>query len=235
MKSFLPLLLAAALIPSAAFADPTVAPGDTLLTVSAEGQSTRTPDIASFTAGVASTGRTAGEAMTGNAAAMTRVIAALRTAGVAERDIQTSNVSLNPTYADNARQDGPPRITGYQASNSVAVRARDLKRMGSVIDALVGAGANDINGPSFGLDQPAAAQDEARLAAMRSARARAELYAKAAGLKVLRILAISESTAYAPRPMMAMAMRAKTADITPIAAGEVDSTVTVNVQFELAP
>src|SRR6195952_4415566 len=135
MKRFaLPLLMAASLIPAAAFAQqisgpaPTMAPGSTLLTVSAEGRATRAPDLAVFSAGVASTGKTAGEALSANAADMTRVIAALKRAGVADRDIQTSNLSLNPVYAEQRRlpdgrtDDTPPLITGYQVSNTVTVR-----------------------------------------------------------------------------------------------------------------
>lgn len=247
IRSALPLLLAAALVPAAASAQqvpgpaPAMAPGNTLLTVSAEGRATRAPDLAVFSAGVASTGKTAGEALAANAADMNRVIAALKRAGVADRDIQTSNLNLNPVYAEQRRlpdgrtDNAPPRITGYQASNTVTVRQRNLAEFGKVIDTLVSAGANQVNGPSFQVDNSDAATDEARIDAVRKARARAELYARAAGLKLVRVLTISESGGIAPpMPMYRMAM-AEAAAPTPVAPGEVALNVTVSVQFELAP
>lgn len=248
MKRFaLPLLLAASLVPAAASAQqvagpaPAMAPGNTLLTVSAEGRATRAPDLAVFSAGVASTGKTAGEALSANAADMNRVIAALKRAGVADRDIQTSNLSLNPVYAEQLRlpdgrtDDTPPRITGYQVSDTVIVRQRNLAEFGKVIDTLVSAGANQVNGPSFQVDNSDAATDEARIDAVRKARSRAELYARAAGLKLVRVLTISESGGFSPPvPMYRMAVNAAAAP-TPVAPGEVAQNVTVAVQFELAP
>ncbi len=220
--------------PALAADGPGVAPGDTLLTVTADGKSTRTPDIASFSAGITTVGHTASAAMAANAQAMTRVIEALKLAGIADRDMQTSNLSLSPVFDNSAQRDGDrPRITGYQAGNNVMVRARDVGQTGRVIDTLVGAGANEVSGPNFDLDHPEAAQDEARTAAVASARSRADLYAHAAGLKVLRILSIAESGGYSPQPMM-MARKAMVAS-TPVAAGEVGVNISVTVQFELAP
>lgn len=248
MKRFaLPLLLAASLVPVAASAQqvagpaPAMAPSNTLLTVNAEGRATRAPDVAVFTAGVASTGTTAGQALSANASAMNRVIAALEKAGVASRDIQTSNLSLNPVYAEPRRlpngsvEQGPPRITGYQVSNQVTVKQRNLDQFGRVIDTLVSAGANQVNGPSFQVDNSDAATDEARVDAIKKARARAELYARAAGLRIVRVLTISESGGYAPPvPMYRMAV-AQAAEASPVAPGEVALNVNVAVQFELAP
>lgn len=240
------LLLAATTVPAAAqvAAVPAIAPANTLLTVSAQGKSTRTPDIAVFNAGVTTQGATAGEALSANSAAMNRVIAALKRAGVAERDIQTSNLSINPVYAppvrqpDGSYQQSEQRITGYTANNSVSVRQRKLGDYGKVIDALVASGANQVNGPGFQLDDERAASDEARLAAMGAARARADLYAKAAGLRVVRIVSISEVNGYmAPQPVM---YRMASADAAPpppppVQAGELEVSSTVTVQFELAP
>lgn len=230
---------AAALLPlaaNAAEANP-VGPGNAVLTVAAEGKSTRAPDIAQFSAGVASTGKNAGAAMAANAAAMSRVIAALKAAGVAPRDIQTANLSLSPQFENLPQgENRAPRIVGYQASNTVSVRARDLTKLGTIIDSLVSAGANQVNGPDFGLDQPDTALDEARTAAMKSARARADLYARAAGLKVLRVVSINESGGYIPQPRLFMA--AKTMDVaaaSPVESGEVATNVNVTVQYELAP
>ena len=157
LKYALPFALAA--VPFAAHA--AGAPDDTVLSISAEGHSTRTPDVASFSTGVASTGKTAAAAMAANAANMNRVIAALKAAGIADRDIQTSTLSLSPTYAERSQvvlngqpQNLPPRITGYTANNTVAIRQRKLAEVGRVIDALVVAGANEISGPDFAVDQP---------------------------------------------------------------------------------
>ena len=232
----LAVIAALAACPALAADGPGVAPGDTLLTLTAEGKSTRTPDIAGFSAGITTVGATASAAMAANAAAMTRVIDALKSAGIADRDVQTSNLTLNPVFDNGVRGDGNrPRITGYQASNNVAVRARAISQTGRVIDTLVAAGANEVNGPNFDLDHPEAALDEARTAAVAAARGRADLYARATGLKVLRILSISESGGYSPQPMMTMVRKAMAAAATPVAAGEVGVNVNVTVQFELAP
>ena len=248
MKRFVLALLCAAALPSTAAlaqaAPPvTIAPGNTLLTVSAEGRAVRTPDLAVFTAGVTSSGKTAGDALRSNAADMNRVIAALKGAGIADRDIQTSNLSLNPVYAPQVRlADGTyeqpeQRIVGYQANNAVTVRQRKLGEFGRVIDTLVGAGANQVSGPSFQMDDPDAASDEARLTAMKKARARAELYARAAGLRVGRILSISESGGYNPGPPVLFArMAAASAPApSPVAAGEIQLNANVTVLFELMP
>ena len=223
---------------------PVVAAGNTLLTLSAEGRSNPTPDLAVFSAGVTSQGKTAGEALSANSADMNKVVAALKRAGIADRDIQTSNLSLNPIYQpqrpmpDGTVEPAQPKIIGYQVYNTVNVRQRNLAQFGRVLDTLVAAGANQINGPNFQMDDPDAATDEARTQAMKKARARANLYASAAGLKVLRILAISESGGYVPQPQV-MYSRAAMADgmekSTPVAAGEVSLISTVTVLFELTP
>lgn len=239
-----PLTLALA-IPGAAMAhsdQSVIAASSTLLTVSVEGKSTRSPDLAVFNAGVTTQGKTASEAMSANAAAMTQVVATLKKAGIADRDIQTSQISLNPVYGQpvigpNGQMIQEPRIVGYQATNQVTVKSRDVKGFGKVLDALVGSGANQINGPSFQLSDPAAAMDEARAKAMKTARTRADVYAKAAGLRVVRIVSISESGGYSAPPVyarMAMADAAPEAT-TPVAAGEVEAQVSLTVQFELAP
>lgn len=221
---------------------PAIESGHTMLTVTAQGSSTREPDLASYTAGVTSQGATASEALSANSAQMSKVIAALRRAGIADKDVQTSNLSVSPIYAQPKRlpdgnyEDGPQKIVGYQANNTVSVRQRKLADMGKVIDALVTAGANQVNGPNFQLSQPEAAMDEARVEAMKSARARADLYARAAGLRVARIVSISESNGYSPQPVMFV--RKAAADMAaapPVAAGELEMNVNVTVQFELAP
>lgn len=226
-------------------AGPVVPAGNTLLNIAAEGKVARTPDLAVFSAGVTTQGKTAGEALTENAQRMAAVIAALRKAGIAERDIQTSNLSVNPVYGqpkrlpDGSYEQTDPVIIGYQATNQVSVRQRKLDQYGKVIDTLVSAGANQVNGPSFQIDSPEGALDEARVAAMSKARARADLYAKAAGLRVVRVLSISENGGFAPPPqppiMFAREAMSSAPKASPVAAGELEMTVTVNVSYELAP
>ena len=249
MKRFaIPLIAAAAAFAQPALAQqagpvPAIEAGHTLLTVSADGKSERAPDLALFNAGVTTQGKTAAEALGANSAAMTRVIAALKRAGIADRDIQTSNLNINPVYAEPRRlPDGSTEqrahtIVGYQVNNSVSVRQRQLGDYGKVIDTLVTAGANQVNGPSFMLDKPDAALDAARTEAMGKARARADLYARAAGLKVVRIVSISEGGGYSPpMPVMyRMAAQDSVGAAAPVAAGEVSLNVNVTVQFELAP
>lgn len=243
-KALTPLALALAL-PGAAMAQnaqsgPVLAAGSTVLTVTGEGRTARAPDLAVFSAGVTSQAPTAGAAMSANAAQMNKVIAALKAAGIADKDVQTSQISLSPVYAE--QPIGPngiaraPRIVGYQATNTVSVRQRDLKQFGKVLDTLVASGANEVNGPNFQLDNADAALDEARVAAIKAARARAELYAKASGLRVVRMLTISESGGYVPQPKFAFAV-SRMADgmPTPVAAGQVELSASVTVQFELAP
>lgn len=236
-----PLALAFAL-PGVAMAhsdQPAIAATSTLLTITAEGKSTRTPDMAVFTAGVVSEGKTASEALAASAVAMNRVIATLKKAGIADKDIQTSQINLNPVYSQpvvgpNGQVAQEPRIIGYQANNTVTIRSRDIKGFGKVLDALVASGSNQINGPAFQMSDPRSALDEARGDAMKQARARADLYAKAAGLRVVRIVSISEGGGYSsPQPVYAMAKMAD-ASSSPIAAGEVEAQVSVTVQFELA-
>lgn len=212
---------------------PMMLPGDgTLLQVSAHGETHRVPDVADISAGVVTQNINANVAMKANAQRMSAVIAALKQAGVAERDIQTSSISLQPQY--NYANNQAPKITGYQASNTVNVRLRELGKSGDVLDALVNQGANQINGPTFTLDKPDAAMDEARSEAVKNAQARANLYAAATGLKVRRIVSLSESGEMQPppRPMLMMARAAKD-ESTPVAAGENTIGVDLNVLYEL--
>lgn len=205
----------------------------TILDVSATGVTTRTPDIASIEAGVITTAPTAAAAMSQNAERMKTVLAALRKAGVAERDIQTSAISLSPQYR--YVQNEAPVVTGYQASNQVSIRFRDIARSGPVLDLLVAQGANNISGPTLSIDKPDAATDEARRDAVAKARARATLYAEAAGLRVDRILSISEGSA--PMPPMPVMMRAQgmVADKaqSEVAPGEQQVSATITVRFLL--
>jgi uncharacterized protein YggE len=228
-------MLAGMMAATPALADTPILPDGTVLDVSATGRVAQAPDMATVRAGVVAQAATAAAAMTEAAGDMAKVTAALRGAGIEARDIQTSNVSIAPQYryADNQ----PPVVTGYQASNSVTVRFRDIGRAGRVLDALVTAGANQIDGPQLSIDKADAALDAARTDAVQRARARAELYAKAAGLTVTRIVSISEageSDGSGPQPPIAYMARAK-ADSAPteLHAGETEVTATVSVRFLL--
>lgn len=236
MNKALLAAMTAAAIPGAALADGVSGPAvtGTRLDIVARGAVKRVPDLAVISAGVVTNAADARSAMTANATAMAQVLAALRKAGVADRDMATAQIALSPQYryADNR----PPVVTGYQASNTVTVRFRDIAKSGAILDSLVAAGANQINGPTLVIDKPEAAQDEARIEAIKAARARAELYARAAGLTVKRIVAIGESgPEYAPPMpmMMARGMATDAAAKSEIVPGEQDVGVSVTVTFEL--
>jgi uncharacterized protein YggE len=233
-------LAALAAIPMAASAAaaqtmPAILPDGTILDVTATGKTTRTPDLATIDAGVVTQAATAAAALSDNSARMAKVLAALKKAGVESRDIATSTVRLNPQYryADNQ----PPAITGYQATNTVTVKFHDIAKSGSILDALVAEGANQISGPNLSLENPDAALDEARTDAVTRARARAELYAKAAGMTVSRIISIDENGENAgsppPRPVMYARVAAAPQADTAIEPGATDVTVTLSVRFLL--
>ena len=218
--------------PATALAQAAPASDGTLLSVSSRAEARKAPDIATFSAGVVTQAADGNAALRQNAEQMNRVLAAIKAAGVADKDVQTSGISLNPQYRYEENQ--PPRITGYQASNTVTVKLRDVAKMGQVLDALVASGANQINGPSFGIDDPEPLYDRARLDALKAARARAETYAGALGVRVRRIVSISEGGAAMPSPMPRMAMmKAEAYDSTPVAAGESSVSVNLDVVFEL--
>ncbi|MFM9853325.1 MAG: SIMPL domain-containing protein [Sphingomonadaceae bacterium] len=205
----------------------------TRLDITARGDVRRVPDVAVISAGVVTQAIDAAAAMRENAGRMSRVIAALKSAGVADKDMSTSSISLSPQYRYVENQ--APVITGYQASNQLTIRFRDIAKSGGILDVLVKQGANQINGPTLTIDKPDAAQDEARIDAVKRARTRAELYARATGLKIKRIVSISESEGYSGPPVQ-LAQFARVADAaakTDIEPGEQSISVTVSVVFEL--
>jgi uncharacterized protein len=207
---------------------------ETTITLTGKGAVDHAPDIAMISVGVTTEAKTAAEAMQQQATQMTGVFNAVKAAGIADRDMQTGQLSLNPVYEypNNAR----PRLTGYQATNTIDIKVRKLDTLGKTLDAVVKGGGNTINGVSFSIDKPEAYQNEARIAAVKDAAAKAELYASALGYKVKRVVTVSEQEFYPqPVPMMArMQMKDQAAEATPIAAGEVSLMQTVNVVFELS-
>ena len=233
-RTFYAALLTAVAWQAAAMAQAVPLNAATLLTMTVEGRTTRAPDVAEISGGVVTSAPTAAAAMRENAEKMNAVVAAIRKAGIAERDVQTAGLNLQAQYRYEANQ--APILTGYQASNTVNLRVRSVADTGKLIDTLVGVGANQINGPTFRVENSDAALDEARLAAIATAKARAALYAKAAGLRVRRIASITESGAVepGPRPMMMKTMALEAADApTPVAPGEVALSVNVTTVFEL--
>jgi len=206
----------------------------TRLDIIATGEVAVVPDMAIVGAGVVTQAENASAAMAENARRMAATTAAIRKAGIADRDIQTTAINLSPQYryADNQ----PPAITGYQASARVTVRFRDVKLAGKVLDSLVSAGANQIDGPTLSIDKAEPLIDQARERAVVAAKARAQLYARAAGLQVKRIVAISEGSLDGltprPLPMMMASQRSKEAD-SAIEAGEQKLAISLSVTFEL--
>jgi uncharacterized protein YggE len=226
-------LLAASPLAPASAQGPEPALRGTRLDIVATGEVNRVPDVARIGAGVVTTGPTATAALEQNAVRMAAVRAALKRAGIAERDIQTSAINLFPDYRQDERG-GNPQLIGYRASNEVSVRFRDIAHTGRILDTLVAQGANQINGPSLGIDKPEAGLDEARGHALAAARARAELYARALGKKVGRILAISEAgPTFSPYGKVAMQAMSRDSATNMIEPGEQTLSVTLNVTYDL--
>jgi uncharacterized protein YggE len=225
--------------PAAAWAQPQPAAAEdafraTTLNLSAYGETRAAPDMATISLGVTTDAPQAAAAMAANARQMSQVIAALKRGGVAERDIQTSQISLDPQYAYDQNQ--PPRLTGYRAADQLSVTVRDLARLGAAVDAVVGAGANQVGSISFGLSNPTAAEDAARELAVKALAAKADLYARATGYRVVRLVNLGEGGASIPpppMPMVAMSARFEKA-ATPVSPGELRVRVDVNAVYELA-
>lgn len=205
------------------------------LSLTGHGEVRIAPDLATVAAGVSSNAKTAGEALAANTADMEKVMAALKAAGIAETDIQTSSFMVQPRY-DYYNDGRTPRLTGYDVSNTVTVTLRKLETLGVVLDQLVQAGANQIHGVSFGVDKPDAALDEARKQAVADARHKAEIYATAGNIRIGKVLSIAEgSSGQPPVPIVRARMMAAEAAASPvpIAAGEQTLGIEVNIIWEI--
>lgn len=246
--------------------------GNTVLTLTGKSTVTRQADVAFFSAGVTTTGATAEEALRANAVQMQAVLAAARKLGIAEKDIQTNQVSVTPVmdteynqynFTDTAAATEEaadataeaaamavaeimvpkvPKIVGYRANNSVSITQRELNDFGRVIDMLVKAGANRVNGPTFMLEDSASTVDEARIGAIADAHKQAEFYAAAAGLKVVRIVMMGEgktsglSSSYDDAVYeLAAGSVYDVYSETPVSTGELTITGSIGMLFELAP
>ena len=229
MKSrlLLGLALAAALVSPALAADPV----PRTLAMNGHGEVRTAPDVATVNAGVTTNAPTAAAALAANSSRMNGVFAALKKLGVAEKNIQTTGFNISPQYT-NGDNNNPRRLTGYQVNNEVSVRLEDVSKVGAGLDALVAAGANQMNGISFDIAAPAPLLEKARADAIADARARAETYARAAGVSLGPILSISEGGgAEPPRPMYKVFAMA--AAPTPVAAGQQSVTADVSVVWEI--
>jgi uncharacterized protein YggE len=202
-----------------------------MLSVTGEATVSVPPDLAEIDGGFTSEAKTAREASDASNTAMGKVLLALKAAGIEEKDIQTSRLSLQPQTQNAPNRSGVPSIVGYRANNHVTIRLRDVTKVASVIDMLVGAGANDIGGINFMVSAASKLLDEAREQAFADARRKAEIYAKAAGVTLGAPLSISEGSASVPmfRGKIAMAPMAAA----PVAQGEETLSVTVNVSWAI--
>ena len=205
------------------------------LNLSAYGEVKVAPDQATINFGVVTEAVTAQEAMAQNAQQMTRVVAALRRAGIAERDIQTSGLNLSAQY--DYQQNEPPKLRGYQAQNRVTVVINDLTKVGTTADAVVTAGVNQIDGITFGLKDPKAAEDQARQLAVRALQDKARLYAQALGVELGGVRSLTEGGGFTPeppRPMYARAMAMDSAGAsTPVSAGELTVRIDISGTYDL--
>lgn len=233
MARFIPLLVALATvtaIPTAAWSDD---PPRRYVAVKGTGSVTATPDQAHINTGVSIRAETARQALDANNAAMSRLMAALEKAGVKADDIRTSNFNVSPWYEPYVRNRARV-IGGYQAANQVQVKIRDITKLGGILDAVVTAGSNRVNGVQFSVDKPQELLDQARRKAVTDARRRATLYAEVAGAKIGKVLSIDEQGSRMPRPRMVAAdSLMKSEASVPVSAGTQEITASVSVRFEL--
>lgn len=205
------------------------------INVQGEGRASVAPDLATVSLGVTTQAPTAAQAMADNATRQTAIIEALRAQGLAPADLQTQGLSLSPLQ-DYSREGQPPVITGYQAQNIVTARIRDLPRLGAILDAMVAAGATDVQGITFSREDAAATEDRARTEAVAEARRRAEVIARAAGMELGPLVSLTDtSMTQGPRPMAMMARAADAEASTPVEAGELTLSAQVTGVWSLLP
>ncbi|MGB6229056.1 MAG: SIMPL domain-containing protein [Litorimonas sp.] len=237
MRKLIPLVMAGSLLAAPSLAHSAdKQPG--VIQVTASATADVAPDLATVMAGVQSSAPTAQDAMARNSEQMRNVFAALTARGVVDRDISTSSLNLSPRYDYEVRTDGQPRLVGYQASNQVTVRSKDLDSVGPLIDALIGAGVNNVNNVSFSVTDADAAQDAARTEAIGKAQAKATSMARAANVQLGRLLSLSEGAsppAFQPYPVAPMMARAEAMDGgPPLAPGEREISATVTMIYAIA-
>ncbi|WP_244423837.1 SIMPL domain-containing protein [Rhizobium sp. CF122] len=214
-------------------------PREAVISVSGEGQASVAPDMAVLSLSVVKQAKTAREALNENNKSMSDVLAALKKAGIAERDLQTSGFSVQPQFSYPQSNDGQPQtpqLVGYQVSNSLSVRVRDLYKLGAILDEAVTLGVNQGGDIQFTNDKPETAMEEARKNAVANAIEKAKTLAAAADVKLGRVIEISETSPRPqPVPVARAAMMKETADsAVPIQGGETSYNITVNVTFSIA-
>jgi len=222
---FSALVIAVACMPLSARA------AERLVTVTGEATVSVAPDMVVIRIGVASQGKTAREASDANAKQMTAVLAAIKGAGIAERDLQTSRLSLQPQYDPN--RNAPVRLLGFQANNQLTVKIRDIDKVPAILDRAIGAGANEMSGIEFAVSEQSKLLDQARAEAIADAHRKAALYARAAGAKLGQVVAIAEEGSAPPLAYPLKALRAGAA--VPVTPGEQTLRVVVTVSYELGP
>jgi len=225
----LAVVLGPAMAPRAARAVDGVTP-DRTISVAGTGTVTLVPDVADLRVGVVVQRAKVKDAREAAAIAMQGVVRALRAAGVAERDIRTTTLSLQPTY-DYSTNGAPPKITGYELRNGVVATVRDLDKLTDAVDGALTSGGTTLDGITFRVDDPTGAEAQARTQAMKEARARADALASAAGVTIVGVSTISETSAPTPWPVPYAGEARADAASTPILPGTSDVSVTVNVVY----
>ena len=203
------------------------------ISVTGNGSATSPPDMATINTGVVTQGKNAADAMKANNEIMAKLMAALKAQKIPAKDIQTSDFSVSPQYARDDRGRTQQEIVGYRVSNQVRVVIRNLPELGKVLDTLVSTGSNRVSGISFGITDSDGILNEARNNAIADARSKANLYAQALGIKVGKVVSVSESSVIAPRPQF-FARAAMADSAVPIASGEQELTATIDVVFAIA-
>jgi uncharacterized protein YggE len=232
-----PTIAAAAIAATLAAASPALAQDNKmprLISLSGNGEVRRAPDIAFVTTGVLSQGATAAEALAANTSAMNALFAALKDAGIADKDVQTSNFMVQPRY--NFQENKAPELVGYDVSNNVTITVRKIGDLGALLDKVVQAGSNQINGIGFDVSEPSASLDQARKLATEDATRKAKIYAEAMGVTLGPVMSISEGVSYQPPTPMArgkVMMADAAAAPVPVAAGEQRLSVDVNITWEI--
>ena len=203
------------------------------IVVQGYGSVEQAPDLATITLGSQFAAKTADAALAEVSESTASVLSTLKAQGIEPRDIQTSGLYLNPVWDDSYNKHGARRIRGYSAGNTVHIQVRDLDMLGGLLDQVVKDGANSFNGLSFGLQDASDAQNEARRRAVQDARAKAELYAEAAGVQLGKIISLNDGVTSAPQPMFREMAAAVMSDAVPIAEGEVSTSARVSISFEI--
>ncbi len=227
-------LAAALMLPAvSAFAADESKPMNPTISITSSGTVTAKPDQVAITIGVTSRAKTAKAALAANTAAMQPVVTALKASGIEPRDIQTSNFNLAPTY-EYLQNGKPPRLTGYEVSNTVEIRLRKVEKLGEILDQVVGEGSNQISGIQFIVSKADELRDEARKSAVANATRIARTYAEAAGVKLGTIISIAEPMGEAPQPRGRVMMQKSSAEAAaPIEAGEETIAATVTMIWAL--